>query len=127
MPDDLTVSNLVFTFFEKSPNTETSRPDGREKFWIISRTPLDTSKTEASAVFVIDILTAFFPLNLPTEFSSSNLCSIEATSLSRSCPPISLFLSVIFSIGFIDDEPKPLKRISPSIAFWPPGSPDVTS
>ena len=32
MPDDLTVSNLVFTFFEKSLNTETSRPDGRESF-----------------------------------------------------------------------------------------------
>ena len=29
-PEDFTVSSLVLTFFEKSLNTETSKPEGRE-------------------------------------------------------------------------------------------------
>ena len=71
---------------------------------------------------MIDIFTAFLPLNLPTDFSSSSLCSIEATSFRRSCPPISLFLRVIFSIDFIDEDPRPLNKISPSSDLTePPG------
>ena len=35
---------------------------------------------------------------------------------------MSLFLNVIFSIALIDEEPKPLNKISPSRAFTePPG------
>ena len=121
-PEDLTVSSLVLTFFEKSLKTLNLRPCGNEYSSTISLTFFDTSKTEASAVFVTDIFTAFFPLNLPTEFSSSNLCSTEATSFNNNCPPISLFFNVIFSIDLIDDDPKPLNSISPSKALTePPG------
>ncbi len=68
------------------------------------------------------MFTAFFPLNLPTEFSSSNLCSTEAISFNNNCPPILLFFNVMFSIDLIDDEPNPLNNMSPSKAFTdPPG------
>ena len=121
-PDDLTVSKRVFTFFEKSLYTASLRPPGGLYFFTKSLTEFETSKTDASAVFVTVRFTALRELNLPNDFTSSSLIFTFATSPKSNCPPDSLFLKLIFEIFSTLFIPMPLKRISPSIdLIEPPG------